>query len=314
MKVKPIALLKGSFGEWNKDNVTRLSAALAYYSVFSIAPLLLIAIAVAGLVFGREAAEGQIYGQLQGLVGEQGAAALQEMIRSANKPGTGVAAGLIGIVMLLSGASGVMGELKSALNSIWGVSASVKSGTTAFIRERFFSLTMVLGVGFLLLVSLLLSAVVAAIGKVFAGWLPAAEPFIHVLNAVVSFAVTAGLFMLIFRYIPDAKIAWRDVVPGGVVTAILFTVGEYAIGMYLGKGSFSSSYGAAGSLVVFLAWVYYSAQMLFFGAEFTKVYAKERGPQTSTAAATALAPQGNAHEGRKGQRRHGDRRQHPALA
>jgi len=173
---------------------------------------------------------------------------------------------------------------------------------------------MVLGVGFLLLVSLLLSAALAAIGKVFASWLPAGEPFMHVLNTIVSFAVTTGLFMLIFRYIPDAKIAWRDVVPGGLVTAILFTVGEYAIGMYLGKGSFSSSYGAAGSLVVFLAWVYYSAQILFFGAEFTKVYAKQRGPETSTSAAKALTPQGNAHEGRKGQRRHGDRRQHPALA
>jgi len=296
--MKPLPLLKTTFAEWSRDNAARLAAALAYYSVFSIAPLLLIATAVAGLAFGQDAAQGQIYHQLQGLLGEQGAASVQAMIRSAYKPGTGVAASLIGIAVLLFGASGVMGELKSALNAIWGITPAATGGGWAFVKERFFSLTMVLGVGFLLLVSLLLSAVLAAVGKLFEGWLPASEPVMHLLNALVSFAVTSGLFALIFRYIPDTRIAWRHALTGGVFTAVLFTVGEYAIGLYLGKGGFSSSYGAAASLVVFLAWVYYSAQILFFGAELTKVYAGESS---------------HAAEGRKGERRSVDRR-HPQVA
>jgi membrane protein len=295
--MKPVALLKDTFNEWSRDNATRLAAALAYYAVFSIAPLLLIAIAVAGLVFGRDAVQGEIFGELRGLVGDQGAAAIQEMTKNAYKPASGTVAALFGLAMLLFGASGVMTELKSALNTIWEVPAQATSGWFSLIRERFFSFTMVLGVGFLLLVSLFVSAALAALGKSFEGWLPASEPVMHVVNLMVSFAVITGLFMLIFRYVPDAKIAWRDVWLGAMVTSALFSIGKFAIGLYLGKGSFASAYGAAGSLVIFLVWVYYSAQILFFGAEFTEVYARARG--------SAVMPEDRKE---KAERRFADRR------
>jgi membrane protein len=305
MKATPVTVVKSAFSEWSEDNAPRLAAALAYYAVFSIAPLLLIAIAVAGLVFGREAAQGQIYQELQGLLGQQGAASLQEIVQGAQKPGSGIAAGLIGVVMLLLGASGVMGELKSALNTIWEVPATKSAGVWGFVRARFFSFTMVLGVGFLLLVSLVVSAALAAMGTFFQGFLPVPEIVLHVVNFVVSFAVITGLFALIFRYVPDAKIAWKDVWLGAAVTAFLFTIGKYAIGLYLGKGSFSSTYGAAASLVIFLAWVYYSAQILFFGAELTQVYANQYGSR--------IVPEDDdAREARERERRRQERRGHGA--
>jgi membrane protein len=279
MKVKPIDLLKKTFAAWSRDNGLRLAAALAYYSVFSIAPLLLIAIALAGAFFGRDAARGRIAHELAGLLGTQVAQSIQGMIDSARRPGRGLWASLIGAAILLFGASGVMGELKSALNTIWGVPAAQISGFWGTVRQRLLSFTMVLAVGFLLLVSLVISATLAAIGSFFQGWLPAPEGVLHLIHAVVSFGVTTGLFMLIFRYVPDADIAWRDVWLGGVATALLFIVGEYGIGLYLGKGSFTSAYGAAGSLVVLLVWVYYSAQILFFGAELTHVYAHDVSPR-----------------------------------
>jgi len=305
MKLRPVALAKRTLAEWSEDGAARLAAALAYYAVFSIAPLLLVALAVAGLVFGREAAEGQLFGQLRTLVGEQGAAALQEMAKNAAQPGSGITAGAIGVVMLLFGASGVMVELKNALNRIWEVTPEKAGGLWGMLRQRFFSFTMVLAVGFLLLVSLVISAALAAMGKTFEGRLPAAEPVMHVIQIVVSFLVITGLFALLFRYVPDAKVEWRDVWPGAAATAALFTLGKFLIGLYLGKGSFASTYGAAASLVIFLAWVYYSAQILFLGAEFTQVYARARGREIEP----EVEGQGVEQERRAQERRARDRRQ-----
>jgi membrane protein len=282
-----VRLLKTAVAEWSQDNATRLAAALAYYAVFSVAPLLIIAIAVAGLVFGREAAQGEIFRQLDGLIGAQGAAAVQEMVKNAAQPESGVAAGLIGFVMLLFGASGVTGELKSALNAIWNVPPPPAGGMLFMLRERLLSLSLVLGVGFILMVSLVISAGVAAMGRYFSAWLPGSEVLLQAVNFGASLVVITLMFMIIFRFVPDAKLGWGDVWLGAAVTAVLFSIGKLLIGLYLGKGSLGSAYGAAGSLVIFLAWVYYSAQILFFGAELTQVYAREHGSHIVPAQAAA---------------------------
>jgi membrane protein len=290
MSVEPFRLFKGAVAEWSQDNATRLAAALAYYALFSIAPLLLIAISVAGFVFGRDAAEGEIFRQLHDLIGPQGAAAVQEMVRNANRQQTGIVASLIGVVLILFGASGVMGELKSALNTIWDIPPRAHATLWSMIKERFFSLTMVLGVGFLLMVSLIVSAAISALGRYFERYMSGSEVLLQTLNFIGSLAVITLLFMLIFRYVPDTRIAWRYALPGAAATALLFTVGKFLIGLYLGKGSFASTYGAAGSLVIFLAWVYYSAQILFFGAELTQVYANEYGARILPMAAIESPP------------------------
>ena len=312
MKINPLPLLKKTFTDWNDDNATRLAAALAYYAVFSIAPLLMIAISVAGLAFGREAAQGEIFRQLDGLIGAAGAAAVQDMIEGASRPASGVTASLIGLLLLLFGASGVTAELKSALNAIWEVPPRPTGGVLSTLRDRFFSLSLVLGVGFLLMVSLVVSAAVSAMGQYFQDRLPGSELFLQAVNFAASFAVITLLFMIIFRFVPDAKVEWRDVWLGAVVTAFLFSIGKLLIGLYLGKGSFASAYGAAGSLVIFLAWVYYSAQILFFGAEFTQVYAREHG--SGIVPSWAAARPSGVGEKRKADRRSGvdRRRMHPA--
>jgi membrane protein len=228
-------------------------------------------------VFGREAAEGEIFRQLHDLVGPQGAAAVQDVVRNANRADQGIVASLVGFVLILFGASGVMGELKSALNTIWDIPPRAHSNVWTMMRDRFFSLTMVLAVGFLLMVSLVVSAVVSALGRYLEAYLAGSEAVLQSLNFAASLAVITLLFMLIFRYVPDTRIAWRYALPGASATALLFTIGKFLIGLYLGKSSFTSTYGAAGSLVVFLAWVYYSAQIVFFGAELTQVYVNEYG-------------------------------------
>jgi membrane protein len=269
-------LIKGAFSGWREDKVPRLGAALAYYTVFSLAPLLIIVISIAGFFFGDEAARGEIVGQFQGLVGEEGGKAIQTMIENAGREkGSGVVATMISVVTLLFGASGVFGELQDSLNTIWGVKPKPGRGILGMLKDRFVSFTMVLGIAFLLLVSLVLSAAIAAMGTVFGG--SDSEGLLHILNFVVSFGVITLLFAAMYKYLPDVKIEWKDVWVGAAVTALLFALGKFAIGLYLGKGSVASAYGAAGSLVILLVWVYYSAQILFFGAEFTKVYAKEYG-------------------------------------
>jgi membrane protein len=283
-------VLKQTFTDWKDDKAPRLGAALAYYTVFSIAPLVVIVIAIAGLRFGHDAAQEQIFGQLSSLVGEQGAKAISGLLAAADKPHEGIIASVMAAVTLLFGATGVFVQLQDALNTIWEVKPKPGRGIWGFIRQRLLSLAMVFGIGFLLLVSLVVSAGLAAAGKWFESTLPGGEELWHSLNFVISFVVISALFALMFKYLPDVKIAWRDVWLGAVLTAFFFTVGKYALGMYLGRSSVSSAYGAAGSLIVLLLWVYYSAQILFFGAEFTQVIANRFGKKLEPAENAMWAP------------------------
>lgn len=270
-------LLQETFKEWSDDKASRLAAALAYYTIFSIAPLLIIVIAIAGVVFGEDAARGQIVGQIQGLVGKDGAQFIQTAIQNANKPQTGVIASIISVVVLLVGATGLFTELQDSLNTIWEVKPKPGRGVNNMIRLRFLSFAMVIGIGFLLLVSLVISSGLAALVKYFGNILPGIDFLWRIVNFVLSFSITTALFGLIFKVLPDVKITWNDVFIGSVITSFLFSIGRFLLGQYLGNGSFGSTYGAAGSLVVLLAWVNYAAQILFFGAEFTQVYARKYG-------------------------------------
>jgi membrane protein len=283
-------VLKQTVSDWAEDKAPRLGAALAYYTIFSIAPLVVIVIAIAGIWFGHEAAQEQIFQQLAGLVGEQGAKAISGLLQAANKPHEGMIASILAGVTLVFGATGVFVQLQDALNTIWEVKPKPGRGIRKFIRQRLLSLAMVFGIGFLLLVSLVVSAGLAAAGKFFESSMPGGEQVWHVLNFVISFAVIAALFTLMFKYLPDVKIAWSDVWLGGALTALLFTIGKFALGFYLGRSSVSSAYGAAGSLVIVLLWVYYSAQILFLGAEFTQVYANRFGKKLEPAGNAMWAP------------------------
>ena len=265
-----------TYQEWSKDQAPRLGAALAYYTTLSLAPLLLLLLALAGLIFGDEAAKGQISAQAGSLVGPEGAKAIEEIIQNASKPGGGILASFIGFATLIFGASSVAGELKNALNSVWNKDDSDES-IKDMITKRSTALVIVLACGFLLLVSLTVSSAVAAAGSFLTNLLPVPEIVMHALLLLVSLAVITGVFALLFRYLPDVNLTWSDVLPGAAFTAVLFTIGKFLIGLYLGKASFGSTYGAAGSLVIVLVWVYYSAQILFFGAEFTQVYSAEFG-------------------------------------
>jgi membrane protein len=279
MRTKSIfSLLKDAFQEWQEDEALQLGAALAYYTIFSIAPMLLVVIGVAGLAFGREAVQGQLDNQIQGMVGAQGADAIQTMVANAgrHKDG-GLWATVIAFVTILFGATGVFTQLQTTLNHIWGVKPKPGQGIKGMLRARAAAFGMLLGIGFLLLVSLVVSAALAAVGGYMTGLLPGAETVLQALNFVVSFAVITLLFAMIFRFLPDVKIAWRDVWFGAAVTALLFTIGKFLIGLYLGNSSVASVYGAAGSLVIVLLWAYYSSQILFFGAELTQVWARHRG-------------------------------------
>lgn len=276
-------MVREAFSDWSEDNAPRLGAALAYYTVFSLAPLLIIVIAIAGLVFGEEAARGQIVDQVRGLVGDDAGKAIQDMIARAQQPTSGLLATACSLVALVFGASGVFGELQAALDTVWEVAPKPGRGLRGIIKDRFLSLTMVLGTGFLLLVSLVASAALAAAGGAMRELTPGLEAAAHVVETLVSFGVTTLLFAAMFKFLPDARVQWRDVWVGAIVTAALFTVGKFAIGLYLGHAGVTSAYGAAGSLVVILVWVYYSAQILLFGAELTQVYATRTGSQVEPA-------------------------------
>lgn len=278
MTLKPaLSMLKESFQEWKEDDALQLGAALAYYTIFSLAPLLLIVIGVAGLAFGREAVQGRIVEQIDHLVGQQGALAIQTMIANVARHDSGVLATVIAGITILFGATGVFAQLQASLNKIWNVEPKPDRGILGFLKTRVASFGMILGIGFLLLVSLVLSAGVAAVNNYFVSLMPAAEVLFQVLSLVVSFAVVTLLFAMIFRFLPDAKVAWRDVWIGAAVTALLFAIGKELIGLYLGHSSVASAFGAAGSVIVILVWIYYSTQILFFGAEFTQVYARRYG-------------------------------------
>lgn len=279
MKLKTIfELLKETVKEWQDDKVSLWAAALAYYTVFSLAPLLLIAISIAGAVFGEEAARGELVTQIQGLIGPEGAAAVQAMIQNAHKPDSGGnIATIVGIVTLLFGASGVFGQLQDALNTIWEVKPKPGLGLKSFLLSRFLSFAMVLVIGFLLLVSLVLSAVLAGVGAFFGNLVPDYVIVGQILNFVISFSVITVLIAAIYKFLPDVEVPWKDLWIGAAVTSLLFSIGKYLIGLYLGNSGVTSTYGAAGSIVVILLWVFYSAQIILFGAEFTQVYSKHRG-------------------------------------
>lgn len=274
MTHKIVELLKDSAVEWYEDEAPRKAASLAYYTLLSTAPLLMFSVTIAGVAFGDEAARGQIATQVGAVVGPQAAAAVQGVVRNAHQEQGGLLSSIIGIAVLLFGASGVFGELQTTMNSVWGVKPKPGRGVKGFLRDRFLSFTMVLGVAFMLLVSLLISAALSAVGEFLSSSLPGGEALWQVLNLLISLSIITGLLSLIFKVVPDAEIRWRDVWVGAFVTAILFTVGKSLLGLYLGKSSFSSSYGAAGSVVALVVWVYYASQILFMGAEFTQVYAR----------------------------------------
>lgn len=273
---KYLAVFKETFKEFGEDKVPRLGAALAYYTIFSIGPLLLIAVAMAGIFLGQEAAQGRISGELSKVLGSQMAEATEKMVQAAARPKSGKLATIIGIVTLMFGASGVFGQLKDALNTIWNVEKKKAAGIMGFIKERFLSMAMVLGIGFLLLVTLVFDAVISAMGGYIERYV-GGEAVMHAIQLVVSFVLVTVLFAAIFRILPDLKIAWHDVWFGAVFTSLLFVLGKWGLGLYLGKAAVGSAYGAAGSLVILLVWVYWSAQILFLGAEFTQVYARMYG-------------------------------------
>jgi membrane protein len=268
-------LINAAGAKWLKDRAPRMGAALAFYTVFSMAPLLVIAVGVAGLLFGKEAARGGISEQLGHLMGPEGGKTVEAVLASASAPSSGILATVVGVVILLVGAMGVFGELQDSLNTIWGVQAKPGRAWRGIIRERLLSFVMILSVVFLLLVSLVVSAVLSALGGMMKEW--ETTWFQHLLNTGISFAVITGLFATIFRLLPDVQIAWRDVWLGAIVTAALFALGKFLIGWYLGHSSIGSAYGAAGSLAVLLVWLYYSAQIFLFGAELTQVYATTHG-------------------------------------
>ena len=260
---------------WTQDYAPSMGAALSYYALFSIAPLLLIVIGVAGFFFGEQAARGEIFGQLSALIGADGARAIEALVASARKPQSGVIAMIVGTALLVTGASTVFGELQNALDRIWRAPARKESkGWWKLLRTRVLSFGMILGIAFLLMVSLVLSAVVSALGK----WWG-----LHLFDLGLSFALTTALFAMIYKVVPRVRIAWRDVWVGAAVTAGLFAAGKWLIGLYLGKSSVGSAFGAAGSLVVLMLWVYYSAQIFLLGAEFTRLYAEEHGSRAPSA-------------------------------
>ncbi|HEX5942997.1 MAG TPA: YihY/virulence factor BrkB family protein [Anaerolineales bacterium] len=274
-------LLKDTVREWREDGANRLAAALAYYTTFSLAPLLVLIIAIAGLAGGREAAQTQTMAQVEDLLGAEGRDFVQGMIESASRPATGWMATFIGAVTLLFGALGVFGELQNSLNTIWEVkpkpAKGVLDGIRRFVFRRLLSFTMVLGIGFLLLASLVVSAGVSAFGEYIGTRWPMADIWLGLINFTVSFLVITLLFGMIFKFLPEIKVAWKDVWLGAAVTSVLFSLGKFLIGLYLGRSEVGNTFGAAGSLAILLIWIYYSAQILFFGAEFTQVYANRYG-------------------------------------
>ena len=271
-------LAKAAVAAWSDDYAPSMGAALAYYSVFSMAPLLAIVIAVAGMVFGAEAARGEVFGQLRGLMGDDSARTIESLLDSFGQPSRGIPSALAGLAVTLIGATTVFGELQDALDRIWRAPARDRSGGVwGLVRSRLLSFGMILGIAFLLMVSLVLSAAISALGhwssQVLVGW----ELWLQGLNLVFGFALTAVVFAMIYKLMPRVAVRWRDVWLGAVATAVLFSAGRFLIGLYIGKSGIASGFGAAGSVAVIFVWVYYSAQIFLLGAEFTWVYAKTFG-------------------------------------
>lgn len=275
-----MALFREAVSGWLSHNVSRLGAALAFYSLFSLGPLLLIAIALAGLFFGEEAVRGQLSAQLSHLVGEQGAKGIQDLLAGAGKFSEGLFATALGIITMLVAAVTVVVQLKDALNTVWEVEQPASASVSVFARRYAAALAGVAAMGFLLLVSLLITTALSVFGNTFSGYFP--EILFHLISLAISLAVTATLFAMMFKWLPDAQISWHDVWPGALITAVLFELGRFLIGFYIGKQGLESTYGAAASVVIVLIWVYYSAQIVLFGAEVTRAYARRQTGQKET--------------------------------
>lgn len=269
---------KELFDEYGKDNAFQKGAALAYYTIFSIAPIIILVIAVAGVFLGKEAVNNEIFDQLDGLIGSEAAAQTQEIVKNSARSKGNFMATVIGIVTLVFGATGVFNELQSSLNSIWSIKTKPKNSIIGFLLTRLFSFGMIVTIGFVLLVSLVLNSIIVAFSdKLVEHFSMMTTVLVNLTNFIISLVMTGVLFGLIYRILPDAKVSWRSVMAGGMFTSVLFTIGKYAIGLYLGTSSVGTTFGAAGSIVVLLLWTYYTSQILFIGAEFTYVYAKRRG-------------------------------------
>jgi len=292
-------LLRDAAGSWVDDYAPSMGAALAFYTLFSIAPLLLIVISVAGLVFGEQAARGEIFEQLSTLVGADSASTAESLLKGLNRPEAGALGTVIGLGVLLIGATTVFAELQDAMDRIWRAPMRPKGGLWRLLRVRLLSLGLVLGIGFLLIVSLVASAALAALGKWWAPWFSQYETVAQALNLVLSFLLVTSMFAMIYKWIPRVRVDWRDVWVGAALTALLFTVGKTLIGLYIGRSGVASPFGAAASLVVLLLWVYYSAQIFLLGAEFTWVYARRHGSlkQRGAAAVASAAQVPQRHQG-----------------
>ncbi len=289
-------LTRETFASWSEDNAFRLSAALAYYAVFSLAPLLILVIAMAGTIFGNKIAQGEVMDQIEGLIGTGGASAIRTLIENAHTQGT-ARASVLSVLSLLFGATGVFVSLQDGLNTVWQVKPKPRNLVVGFVRQRIHTFTMVLGIGFLLLISLIVSAMISAVGKYFGNTLVPVN-LLQTGNFLVSLGIITVLFAMIYKLLPDVNIRWGDVWVGAFATALLFSLGKLGIGVYLGRSSMTSVYGAAGSLVLILGWVYYSSLILFLGAEFTRAYANHYGSRiTPSSNALPLMPVDRAQQG-----------------
>jgi membrane protein len=286
-----LSLWGAAISAWIDDFAPSMGAALAYYTLFSLAPVLLIVIAVAGMVFGADAARGEIVSQLDGLIGQDGALAVQALLQNASQPARSVTASILGFATLLVGATSVFAELQSDLDRVWRAPAVAgRASVVALVRARILSFGMILAIGFLLLISLVVSAGLAAVGKwwgpMFSGW----ELLLQVANLALSLVIATVLFALIYKVLPRVRVAWRDVWVGAIVTSALFTAGKFGIGLYVGRAGIGSTFGAAGSLVLLMVWVYYSAQIFLLGAEFTWLFAHRHGSRAGTSGGVEPPP------------------------
>lgn len=275
-----IEVFKNSFKGFGDDKVTKLSASLAYYTVFSMAPLLIVIISLCGLFLGREAVEGEIYGQLASFVGSDTAAQLQQIIKNASIQGKGQLAAVIGAITLLVGATTVFAEIQDSINMIWGLKPKPKRGWLKMLQNRFLSFSVIVSLGFLLLVSLGVTTIIDGFSERLQAYFPEVTVVVfYIVNIAITLAVVTLIFGVIFKVLPDAEIKWKDILAGAVATALLFMLGKFAISFYISKSNVGGTYGAAGSLVVLLLWIYYSSIILYFGAEFTKAYAVKYGSE-----------------------------------
>ena len=273
-------VLKNSFKGFSNDRITKMSSSLSYYTLFSMAPLLIIIISLSGIFLGQDAAQGKIYDQLSNFIGSNAASQLQTMIQNASLSGKSKFAAIIGIVTLIIGATTVFAQIQDTINYIWGIKPKPKKGWLNFLKNRFLSFSVIIGLAFLLLVSLTLSTLIDGFSDALKAHFPQITVvFLYIINTLITLIITTLIFGAIFKVLPDAKIRWKDVLTGAITTAVLFMLAKFGISFYISKSNVGTTYGAAGSLVILLLWVYFSAMILYFGAEFTKAYAVEFGAE-----------------------------------